>query len=139
MVLILTAYSASSAVANAECLSSTTVSNFLNGESGKWLGVSNVAAKAGNVSLQFNNNVRQLKTGLTGLKINGTLLGIPTATTIESTVTAVMSNYLVRNTSANAKRYPVCQTTPITVPNPADNTTTVTLSYQSTMCSSLTN
>jgi hypothetical protein len=130
VVMILAVSSATTVVDNAGCKTSESVDQFLDGETGKWIGVRNVAGTAGNVSLQFNNNVRQLRTGLMGLKINGTKLGIPvngTFPTIEAVVNAGMSNYLERNTSANTRRYPICQTTPFTVPSPDDITKTVTL------------
>jgi hypothetical protein len=105
--------------------------------------VNNVATQANNSGLAFNNYVRQLKSGLVGLTINGTKLGLPlnaTFTTMQALVTgAFIGNYLYSNTSANAKRFPICQTTPILLPNPDGSGTQVRMSHQQTICDALTN
>lgn len=140
---IIASNTASKVVSAADCQTNLSVSQFLNGESDKWIGINNVAGQIDKASLSFNNNIRQLKSGLVGLTVNGSKLGMPlnaTFPTIESLVTgALVIDYLYRNTSANTNRFPICQNTPILLPNPNGSAVQVRLGYQKTMCESLTN
>jgi hypothetical protein len=76
-LIIIAANGTSNVVSAATCQTNLSVSQFLQGETDKWVGVNNVAGQVSQAALQFNNNVRQLKSGLVGLTVNGSKLGLP--------------------------------------------------------------